>query len=208
MRTTITLFMFVSFCAWFVGNTYLVPVRPRCRPARGIGLELYYIVAAVIGGCLLTGGYGSAIGATVGALIIGMTQQGIVYAQLEHRLVQAVPRRDAAARRARPTSSSASTPNRAGSDDMTATTTTPSPAADERSNAEPLLEIRGVSKIFGSVISLKDISTTVRAGQVTCVLGDNGAGKSTFIKMLSGVHQPDEGELLMDGKPVHFHLPA
>ena len=50
-----------------------------------------------------------------------------------------------------------------------------------------------MSKFFGSVISLKDISTTVRAGQVTCVLGDNGAGKSTFIKMLSGVYQPDEG---------------
>jgi simple sugar transport system ATP-binding protein len=89
---------------------------------------------------------------------------------------------------------------------MTATTTTPSPSAASDS-AEPLLEIRGVSKFFGSVISLKDISTTVRAGQVTCVLGDNGAGKSTFIKMLSGVHTPDEGELLMDGKPVSFTSP-
>src|SRR6185312_6121463 len=42
---------------------------------------------------------------------------------------------------------------------------------------------------------------------VTCVLGDNGAGKSTFIKMLSGVHQPDEGELLMDGQTVSFNSP-
>jgi simple sugar transport system ATP-binding protein len=89
---------------------------------------------------------------------------------------------------------------------MTATTTTPSPAADS-ANSAPLLEIRGASKFFGSVISLKDISTTVQAGAVTCVLGDNGAGKSTFIKMLSGVHQPDEGELLMDGEPVTFSSP-
>ena len=71
----------------------------------------------------------------------------------------------------------------------------------------PLLEIRGLSKFFGSVISLKDVSTTVRAGQVTCVLGDNGAGKSTLIKLLSGVHQPDEGELLLDGEPVVFGTP-
>jgi simple sugar transport system ATP-binding protein len=71
----------------------------------------------------------------------------------------------------------------------------------------PLLEIRGVSKYFGSVISLNDISTTVRAGEVTCVLGDNGAGKSTFIKILAGVYQPDAGELLMDGQQVHFNSP-
>ena len=54
----------------------------------------------------------------------------------------------------------------------------------------PMLEIRNVTKMFGSVISLADISTTVRAGQVTCVLGDNGAGKSTFIKILSGCTSP------------------
>jgi simple sugar transport system ATP-binding protein len=71
----------------------------------------------------------------------------------------------------------------------------------------PMLEVRNVTKTFGSVISLSDISTTVRAGEVTCVLGDNGAGKSTFIKMLAGVHQPDQGELLIDGAPVRFTAP-
>ncbi|MEU4620776.1 ATP-binding cassette domain-containing protein [Actinoplanes sp. NPDC023801] len=71
----------------------------------------------------------------------------------------------------------------------------------------PLLEIRDVTKTFGSVISLSGVSTTVRAGQVTCVLGDNGAGKSTFIKILSGVHQPDSGELLLDGEPVRLGSP-
>ncbi|KWX05686.1 sugar ABC transporter ATP-binding protein [Carbonactinospora thermoautotrophica] len=71
----------------------------------------------------------------------------------------------------------------------------------------PLLEVRNVCKYFGNVIALKDISTTVNAGQVTCVLGDNGAGKSTLIKILSGVHQPDEGEYLVDGQPVRFTSP-
>jgi simple sugar transport system ATP-binding protein len=80
-------------------------------------------------------------------------------------------------------------------------------AAPRHETDAPLLEIRGVTKTFGSVISLADISTTVTAGQVTCVLGDNGAGKSTFIKLLSGVYQPDQGELLMDGEPVRFGTP-
>ena len=75
------------------------------------------------------------------------------------------------------------------------------------SASAPLLEVRGIGKYFGSVIALKDVSTTVRAGEVTCVLGDNGAGKSTFIKLLSGVFQPDEGELMMNGAPVTFGTP-
>jgi simple sugar transport system ATP-binding protein len=74
-------------------------------------------------------------------------------------------------------------------------------------DAPPLLEIQGISKMFGSVISLHEIFTTVRAGQVTCVLGDNGAGKSTFIKILSGVHQPDHGQLLLDGRPITLPTP-
>jgi simple sugar transport system ATP-binding protein len=87
------------------------------------------------------------------------------------------------------------------------TATTPAAADAGSAVAEPLLEVRGISKSFGSVISLNDISTTVRAGEVTCVLGDNGAGKSTLIKILSGVFGPDEGELRMSGEPVAFGTP-
>jgi simple sugar transport system ATP-binding protein len=74
-------------------------------------------------------------------------------------------------------------------------------------NGTPLLEVRDVGKFFGSVIALSGVSTTARAGQVTCVLGDNGAGKSTFIKMLAGVHRPDRGLILMDGRPARFGSP-
>ncbi|MDQ1619365.1 MAG: simple sugar transport system permease protein [Actinomycetota bacterium] len=81
-RTTITLFMLVSFGSWFVGNIYLFRLT-SIQANTGFGFELIYIAAAVIGGCLLTGGYGSAVGASVGALIIGMTSQGIVYAGWE-----------------------------------------------------------------------------------------------------------------------------
>jgi simple sugar transport system ATP-binding protein len=72
---------------------------------------------------------------------------------------------------------------------------------------QPLLEARDLTKYFGGVIALNGISTTVRAGEVTCVLGDNGAGKSTLIKILSGVHRPDRGEYLVDGQPARFASP-
>jgi len=78
---------------------------------------------------------------------------------------------------------------------------------NEPRNGVPLLEVRHVSKYFGSVIALRDISMQVHAGEVTCVLGDNGAGKSTLIKILSGVHTQDEGEFLVEGKQVHFGGP-
>jgi len=73
--------------------------------------------------------------------------------------------------------------------------------------AAPALEVRSVSKYFGSVNALEDISLSVYSGQVTCVLGDNGAGKSTLIKILSGVHSPDKGEVRFDGEPVSFAGP-
>ena len=60
-----------------------------------------------------------------------------------------------------------------------------------------LLELQGLSKYFGNVIALHNITTSVKAGEVTCVLGDNGAGKSTFIKILAGAHTPSEGEMLL-----------
>lgn len=71
----------------------------------------------------------------------------------------------------------------------------------------PVLEARSISKVFGRVIALKDVSLSVRAGEVNCLLGDNGAGKSSLIKTLSGVHRPDEGELFMDGEPIKLSSP-
>ena len=74
-------------------------------------------------------------------------------------------------------------------------------------NGKPLLEVKGISKYFGSVIALKDIDMFVRAGEVTCLLGDNGAGKSTLIKALTGALIPDSGQVFLDGREVHFRSP-
>jgi simple sugar transport system ATP-binding protein len=70
-----------------------------------------------------------------------------------------------------------------------------------------LLEAERISKYYGNVRALNDISAHVDAGEVTCILGDNGAGKSSFIKILSGVHPPDAGRLVVDGEEVHFSSP-
>ncbi|WP_116043280.1 ATP-binding cassette domain-containing protein [Amycolatopsis palatopharyngis] len=77
----------------------------------------------------------------------------------------------------------------------------------ERAKNQPLIEVAEIGKTYGSVIALRDVSTVVRAGEVTCVLGDNGAGKSTLIKILAGVHQHDSGEFLVEGEPVRFASP-
>ncbi|GLW50068.1 ribose ABC transporter permease [Streptomyces sp. NBRC 14336] len=77
--TKISLFMLVGFGAWFVGMHNLFSFN-TVQSGEGVGQELIYIAAAVIGGCLLTGGYGSAVGTVFGAFMFGMVQQGIVYA--------------------------------------------------------------------------------------------------------------------------------
>lgn len=78
-KVKIGLFMGVSFLAWFLGQHILFQLS-TVQSGQGVGQEFRYIIAAVVGGALLTGGYGSAIGSAIGAFIFGMTTQGIVYA--------------------------------------------------------------------------------------------------------------------------------
>ena len=66
---------------------------------------------------------------------------------------------------------------------------------------------RGVSKKFGGVRALGDVSRRLRPGTVHGLVGENGAGKSTLAKAIGGVHQPDDGEMLVDGEPVRFSSP-
>jgi D-xylose transport system ATP-binding protein len=71
----------------------------------------------------------------------------------------------------------------------------------------PLLEIRDLSKTFGSVQALADVDFEVRAGEVMALVGDNGAGKSTLIKCVAGIHGYDSGEISFAGEEVHIHGP-
>jgi simple sugar transport system ATP-binding protein len=70
-----------------------------------------------------------------------------------------------------------------------------------------IIEVRDIGKTYGSVIALREVTTSVNAGEVTCVLGDNGAGKSTFIKILAGAHEHTSGEFVVDGVSRHFSSP-
>ncbi|MFQ5622711.1 MAG: ATP-binding cassette domain-containing protein [Paracoccaceae bacterium] len=75
------------------------------------------------------------------------------------------------------------------------------------SDRKPLLEARGVYKYFGAVTALRDVSVQLFPGEVLGVVGDNGAGKSTFMKVLSGLYPPSEGEIIFDGQRVSFSSP-
>src|SRR4051794_13955023 len=74
-------------------------------------------------------------------------------------------------------------------------------------SGQPLLELRGVSKSFGSVQALTDVDLEVRAGEVMALVGDNGAGKSTLIKSIAGIHPIDSGQILFAGREVTIHGP-
>lgn len=70
-----------------------------------------------------------------------------------------------------------------------------------------VLELINISKHFGAIQAVNDVSFAIEPGEVVGLMGDNGAGKSTLVKTLAGVHQPDEGEVLFEGQPVEIHTP-
>ena len=71
----------------------------------------------------------------------------------------------------------------------------------------PVLELRGVSKHFGAIRALSDISVSVEAGEIVGLMGDNGAGKSTLVKIIAGNFRPSHGEIIVDGAVADFHNP-
>ena len=75
-------------------------------------------------------------------------------------------------------------------------------------SAGPILEVDGVSKRFGGVLALDDVSFSLAPGDIHALVGENGAGKSTLIKIITGVYRPDSGTVSFEGSPVHFNGPA
>ena len=72
---------------------------------------------------------------------------------------------------------------------------------------QPVAALQGVTKSFGGTVAVRDVSVALHAGEVLALLGENGAGKSTCVKLLAGVYRPDAGEVVLDGQPVQLAAP-
>jgi len=82
-----------------------------------------------------------------------------------------------------------------------------SATASPVSAGEPILKLRGIDKNFGAVQALVGVDFDVPSGQVTALVGDNGAGKSVLIKCVAGIYGPDGGQIIWEGEPVHIRTP-
>lgn len=100
----------------------------------------------------------------------------------------------------------AETETEAGAGADAGTVTAESPAADDR--GRPKISVESVTKRFGRIIAVDDVSLDVYEGEIFALVGDNGAGKSTLMNVLSGVHAPTEGQVYVDGEPVQFSNPS
>jgi len=83
-----------------------------------------------------------------------------------------------------------------------------SPRGSAQTGARPVLEARGLSKFYGSVLAVRDISFCLQPGQVLGYLGPNGSGKSTTVKMLTGLLEPSDGQVIYDGQDIRKNLIA
>ena len=186
-RVKVTLFVLTALSATLVA-TIGVLVNGAADVQQGQLKEFQAITAAVIGGTLLTGGYGTVIGAAFGALIFGMVSQGIFFTGADADWFQAFLGAMLL---------SAVLVNRYFT--RTAEAGSMRPVRLPPSRQAPF-------EAFGQVEALRT-SRCGQRGAVTCLLGDNGAGKSTLIKVLSGVFKPDSGQLLVYGSEVSFGSP-
>ncbi|WP_164758018.1 ATP-binding cassette domain-containing protein, partial [Mesorhizobium sp. M7D.F.Ca.US.004.01.2.1] len=174
------------------------------QPLAGTGLEFTAITAAIIGGTKLSGGQGSIWGTAIGALLLGVINTGLSFLQVPQILIYFVTASLilVAVLTSQPESVAA----------LFKTSGRKSIASPHNSAATPVgkhsIALRDVGKSFPGVKALDGVSFAVSAGEVVGLAGENGAGKSTLVKCISGLHRPDEGEIVIDGNAVQFHSPS
>ena len=206
--------LFSALCATMAGIINVAYFR-SFNPVAGQFRELDAIAAVIIGGGSIFGGYGTMIGALAGAGVITLVRallqlnvQGftmpqhwisvfigvilIVAVLIDIWVRQANLFGRLRARRARGAEQQRKPPmpERA-----------PPPAH------QPIVEMRGIDKSFGAVRALSDVDLVLYPGEILGLVGDNSAGKSTLMKILTGAYQRDAGEILVAGQPVHFKSP-
>ena len=185
-------------------------------PTVGVGFELDVLTAVILGGVAFGGGFGHPLGVFIGVFTIGVLDAGVVFAGVADYWQQIVQggallaalgadqitarrraRRRTAVEREEPDASEADEAE----DKIVAGIAPPA-------GHDIVLACRGLQKSYGAVAAVRDVSFSVEAGQIVCLAGDNGAGKSTVIKMLSGAINPDGGSIEMDGRQVSFGGPG
>ncbi|MFZ5676081.1 MAG: ATP-binding cassette domain-containing protein [Pseudomonadota bacterium] len=182
-------------------------------PTIGVRFELDVLTAAILGGVAFSGGAGRPLGIAIGVATIGILNAGLIFVGLQSwwqsiavgfMLLLALTADQLAIgmrrKRARAASASFSVAD-PGAALMPAATAR---IAHERAT---IFSIAGARKSFGAVTALEEAGFTVNKGEIVCLLGDNGAGKSTVVKIISGALQPDAGTMTLEGRPVAFRSP-
>jgi simple sugar transport system ATP-binding protein len=206
--------VFSGLCAAFAGIIYIAFLR-SFNPSAGQLRELDAIAAVIIGGGSIFGGHGTVLGSLAGAAVIALMRALLSFADHPRRrlllrhaaaLGQRVHRPHPDHRRAgRHLGAPAELPRH-------------DPEAwewdDERSrrmpeatSKTPIIELRGINKAFGPGARAVDVNLVLYPGEVIGLVGDNSAGKSTLMKILTGAYQRDSGEILVNGEPVNFRSP-
>ncbi|MEJ5902581.1 ATP-binding cassette domain-containing protein [Ochrobactrum teleogrylli] len=177
------------------------------QPLAGTGLEFTAITAAIIGGTKLSGGQGSIWGTAIGALLLGVINTGLSFLQLPQIVIYCITGAliliSVLASQPESLTEFFRSLRRRKSVSAKAAAVSATVNASEKHS----IELRGMGKIFPGVKALDGVSFAVSAGEVVALAGENGAGKSTLVKCISGVHRPDEGQLVIDGKAVAFNSP-
>jgi ABC-type multidrug transport system ATPase subunit len=190
------------------------------QPAIGVNFELDVLTAVILGGVAFNGGVGHPLGVLIGVVTIGVIDAGIVFAGVPDfwqqivrgsvLLLALVGDQVASRQRARSRPAVARQLEAAGTTEPADGAGRPPPDRGEVARAETgqvVMAVKGLAKSYGSVTAVRDVSFSVRAGEVVCLVGDNGAGKSTVIKMMSGAVEPDEGSIELAGRRVDVSSP-
>jgi ribose/xylose/arabinose/galactoside ABC-type transport system permease subunit/ABC-type branched-subunit amino acid transport system ATPase component len=186
-------------------------------PTVGVGFELDVLTAAILGGVSFAGGSGHPFGVFVGVFTIGVLDAGIIFAGVADfwqqvvqgtALLVALSADQWTAHRRAQKRTAAQIETAADSGEAQ-----PSVGRTDRRGppgvpTEVAVGCQGLTKYFGSVRAVQDVGFEVHAGEILCLVGDNGAGKSTVIRMLSGATRPDAGTIAVDGETVEFQGPA
>lgn len=202
-----------------VGGLILMSQLDAASMSIGQGLELDVLTAILLGGVSFVGGRGSLFGVLIGVLFIGVIQNGLLLIDVSAYLYQvcvgaalvAAAGLDVLYQRLdriikEPPEA------RDGVDDVTGMDVVVDldgrGAELDAPRGEVVLEARHLEKHFGAVQAVRDVSFELRKGEVAALVGDNGAGKTTIVNMLSGVHHPDHGDIIVEGARHTFDSPA